>query len=69
MLAAQVMVEMDFVPGVAEGADAIGNGLDPDRVGVVGQELDGSRVDHRPGRGSGGRIDKFALESIEEPPC
>jgi hypothetical protein len=40
VLSSQVMVEVDLVPGFVESADAVGDCLDPHRVGVVGLELD-----------------------------
>ena len=38
VLAAEVVVEVDLVPGLGELLDALGHGLDPDRVGVRLQE-------------------------------
>jgi hypothetical protein len=43
VLTAQIMVEVDLIPGFAESAQAVGNGLDPDRLGVETQELSTAR--------------------------
>ncbi len=36
--AAQVVIEMDFIPVLAQPIDAIGNRFNPDRLRVLGQE-------------------------------
>jgi len=38
LFAPQVVVEVDLVPGLAECADAVGHGLDADRLGIVALE-------------------------------
>ena len=36
--AAQVVIQVDFIPGFAQSFDAIGNGFDPDCLRVLGKE-------------------------------
>ncbi len=55
VFASEVMVEMYFFPGFLQSEDAVGGGLDPDRVGVEREELDSPRPGRRPGTGCGSR--------------
>ena len=43
VLAPEVVVEMDLVPVLGQARDAIVGGLDPDGVGILGQEDLGAR--------------------------
>ncbi len=68
LLAAEVVVEVDLVPGLGEPGDALGGGRDPDGVGVDGEELLGpGRVVVQEEPADGGGLARGRLGRGERP--